>query len=282
MPVEPNDHNLPLGGKLYSPIKRSFDAQARLVLDRLKAGRKSAFFTPAELLGPNDPQLRDELPRIIPEITGIWDKSGKRLYGEIGFDPNRWRVTSEYLRSAIQDSAMQFAESTQATFREDLALTYEQIRQEIRDDIEASRLREGESVSQLTKRVAKYFQDTNRWRVRRIAQTEATRAHHLARERSAIETGGVVQGWEWVTTSQSCPICDAIARDVNNPTGKRQVRIGIPFAIRGTNPVYSSLRFPPAHPSCRCTSRAILDPIYSGSLTPTTWSGIIDFNNPQP
>jgi hypothetical protein len=282
MPVEPNDHNLPLGGKLYPPIKRSFDAQARLVVDRLNAGRKSTFFTPAELLGPNDPQLRDELPRIIPVISGIWDKSGKRLYGEIGFDPERWRVTSEYLRSAIQDSAMQFAESTQATFREDLALTCEQIRQEIRDDIEASRLREGESLSQLTKRVAKYFTETNRWRARRIAQTEATRAHHLARERSAIETGGVVQGWEWVTTSQSCPLCDAVARDVNNPTGKRRIRIGMPFAIRGTNPVYSTKRFPPLHPACRCTVRAVLDPIYSGSLEVPTWSQAIDFNNPQP
>lgn len=282
MPVEPNDHNLPLGGRLYGPIKASFDAQARLVVDRLRAGRKSAYFTPAELLGPRDPQLRDQLERIIPEITGIWDKSGRRLYGEIKYDMTRWRVTSEYLRSAIMDATLAFCDSTQATFREELGLSYERIREQIRLEIEKGRLQEGESASQLTNRVAQYFRETNRWRARRIAQTEATRAHHLARERSAIETGGVVQGWEWVTTSQSCPICDAIARDVNNPTGRRQTRIGMAFAIRGDSAVYRNLRFPPAHPHCRCTTKAILDPIYSGSLTPTTWSGVIDFNNPQP
>ena len=278
MAVEPNDHNLPLGGKLYGPIKASFDTQAKLALERIRYGKKQLFYTPKELLGPNDPQLRDELPKIIPEITAIWDKSGKRLYGEIRLDPDRWRVTSEYLRSAIYDASMTFCESTQATFIDDFALTYDQIREKIRQEIEAGRLKEGESLSQLTNRVAQYFRETNRWRARRIAQTEATRAHHLARERSAVDTGGVVQGWEWVTTSASCPICDAIARDVNNPTGRRRIRLGQPFAIRGDSPVYRVLRFPPAHPHCRCTTRPILDPIYSGSLEVVTWSGLLDFN----
>jgi len=279
MAVEPNDHKLPLGGKLYGPIKRSFDAQGRLVVERLRRGYKSAYFTPAELLGPQDPQLRNELPAIVPTITGIWDKSGRRLYAELGFDPDRWRVTSEFLRASIYEAANDFCVATQETFRTDFGLTYDAIREEIRKEIDAGRLQSGESMSQLTNRLLKYFQEGNRWRARRIAQTEATRAHHLARERSAKETG-VVLGWEWVTTSASCPVCDAIARDVNNKSGKRLIKLGQAFAINGTNPTYRVKRFPPAHPHCRCTVKAVVDPLYTGDPVPVQWSSLIDFTLP--
>lgn len=270
--TEPNDFNLPLGSGIYAKILRSFNAQGRLVVDRVRGERRTEiWYTPDELLRPSDPGLTDEIKAFIPEITSIWEKSGKRLYVEIGFDPDRWRVVSEFLRSAIRDSVLDFAESTQKTFRDDLGLTYEEIKAAIRRELDEGRLQAGESMPELTKRLLKYFRDSNRPRARRIAQTEATRAHHLARERSARETG-VVVGWEWRATSASCPVCDAIAADSSSPDGLRRVKFGEPFAFVGKNPEYREVRFPPAHPHCRCTTLPILDPVYSGDPTPIYWS----------
>ena len=271
--IEPNDFNLPLGNGLYKTILANFNAQAALVVDRLKAERRSVFYTPQELLRPSDLQLLDDMDAFLPEIMGIWDKSGKRLYFEVGLNPDRWRVTSEFLRSAIQDSTLDFAESTQATFRDDLFATYDALRQAIRQEIDEGRLLNGESMPELTKRLMKYFRDSNRPRARRIAQTEATRAHHLARERSAVETGGVIVGWSWRITSASCPVCIAIAEDDTSPDGMRRVKLGQPFAFIGTNPAYREIMFPPAHPHCRCTTIPLLDPVYSGDPTPIYWSG---------
>ena len=270
--TEPNDYNLPLGSGLYRTILKSFNEQGRLVVDRVRGERRTEiWYAPDELLRPSDPSLLDEVDAFIPEITGIWERSGKRLYVEIGLDAARWRVASEFLRSAIRDSVLDFAESTQATFRDDLRLTYEEIKAAIRKELDEGRLQAGESMPQLTKRLLKYFRDGNRPRARRIAQTEATRAHHLARERSAQEAG-VVVGWEWLTTSASCPVCDAIAKDESSPDGKRRVKLGEPFAFIGKNPEYREIRFAPAHPHCRCTALPILDPIYSGDPTPIYWS----------
>jgi len=270
MPVEPNDHNLPLGSRIYPILVKNFNAQGRLVLDRL-AGRKSIFYTPAELLRPSDPALVDDIEQIIPHISLIWDKGGKRLRSEIGLDPDRWRVTSEFLRAAIRTATLSFAESTQASFVEDFQQNYDAAKNAIRAEIEAGRMNAGETTEQLAKRIQKYFQDTNRFRARRIAQTEAVRAHHQAKEWSAVDSQ-VVVGWEWITTSASCKICDAIARDMNNPSGRRRIRLGQNFAVIGDNPAYKNVRFPPAHPHCRCTIRAILDSVYSKDPTPVTWS----------
>lgn len=268
--LEPNDHRLPLGSRIYPILVKSFNAQGRLVLDRL-AGRKSMFYTPAELLRPSDPGLVDELEAIVPQISMIWDAGGKRLRSEVGLDPERWRVTSEFLRSAIRSATLSFAESTQASFAEAFRANYEATKAQIRAEIDAGRLQAGETTDQLSKRLRKYFQDSNRFRARRIAQTEATRAHHQAKEWSAIDSQ-VVVGWEWVTTSASCKICDAIAKDMNNPSGRRRIRLGQNFAVIGNDPKYKDIRFGPAHPHCRCTIRAILDAVHSGDPTPVSWS----------
>jgi hypothetical protein len=268
--LEPNDHNLPLGSKLYPILVGSFNAQAKLIKERL-SGKKSVFYTPTELLRPSDKGLLDETEKIVPVISAIWDAGGKRLYRSIGFDAERWRVNNEYLRRAIKESVLDFAASTQQTFRDDFNLNYEEIKDEIRAEIAAGRLAAGETTDQLTRRIMHYFQDTNRFRARRIAQTEAVRAHHLATVWSARDSK-VVVGWQWVETSASCPVCHAIATDANNPTGRRIVRLGQNFAVRGNNPTYKNIQFPPAHPFCRCTIKAILDAAYSGDSKPITWS----------
>jgi hypothetical protein len=269
---EPNDFNLPLGSRVYRTILGSFNDQARLVIDRVRSEKRSdIFYAPSELLRPSDPSLIDEMDAFIPEFAGIWEKSGKRLHLEIGLNPDRWRVVSEALRGAIRDSVLDFAVSTQATFRDDLFATYDELKAAIRRDIDEGRLQNGESMPELTKRLMKYFRDSNRARARRIAQTEATRAHHLARVRSAKDAG-VVVGWEWRATSASCPVCDAIASDETSPDGLRRVKLGQPFAFVGKIPEYRQIDFPPAHPHCRCTTLPILDAAYSGDPAPIHWS----------
>ena len=102
----------------------------------------------------------------------------------------------------------------------------------------------GESIEQLTDRVNAIFDSAERWRARRIAQTETSRAMHAAQEQSAIQSH-VVSGWEWLPSSGACPICLAIAARA------RFVKLGQPFAIIGDNPLYSTIKFPQPIPIAR-------------------------------
>lgn len=270
--IEPNDHNLPLGSGMYRVILKSFNAQGRIVVERVRGERRSDVFrAPSELLRPGDPSLIEDVDAFVPEITRIWERSGRRLYADIGFDPDRWRVVNEFLRSAIRRSVLDFAVSTQKTFHDELLENYASTLDAIRDELDKGRLQSGEAMPQLAKRIMQFFRDGNRARARRIAQTEATRAHHVAREQSARQSG-VVVGWEWVATSASCPLCDAIASDSSSPDGRRRVKIGQPFAFVGSKSSYREVRFPPGHPHCRCTTRPILDAAYSKDPTPVYWS----------
>ena len=81
----------------------------------------------------------------------------------------------------------------------------------------------------------------------------------------------MVSGWEWLPSSGACPICLAIAARA------RFVKLGQPFAVIGDNPVYSTIKFPPAHPNCTCTYLQILIDEH-----PPNWSSTLQQPQEEP
>lgn len=92
---------------------------------------------------------------------------------------------------------------------------------------------------------------------------------HAAQEQAAIESG-VVAGLEWLVSAASCPLCTMVAAEAN------RVRLGQAFAEIGSNPDYRSIRYPPLHPSCRCSVVEVLKPEYGGPEDPQWSKTLVD------
>lgn len=71
--------------------------------------------------------------------------------------------------------------------------------------------------------------------------------------------------------AHNCSLCETIARRAP------AVRLGQPFAVIGTNPTYSEIRFPPAHPHCNCTVIQVTD-----SDEPPKWAETLHQPTPEP
>jgi hypothetical protein len=186
--------------------------------------------------------------RMTPTFTAIWDKAGSQFARQVGLDPSQWDVTNPYLAQKIQNATFAFCSDTNATTTKDLQTAYADLRAALYE----GRVAHGEALPQLTKRVQGVFEDAEKWRARRIAQTESTRAMFQAKDEQA-KRSNVVVGWRWSLSRDACPTCVAIA------ARKPVVKLGEPFAIIGNNPTYSTIYHPPAHPHCGCSVVPILD-----------------------
>ena len=203
--------------------------------------------------------------RMAPRLESIYDAAGQRFTTQIGLDPDEWDVTNPRVQDAIQEAALAFCDETNQT----TTLSIEDAAAAVRKALSEGLFDRGESVRQLTKRVKGIFTDAETWRARRIATSEASRAVHRAQEIQAEESE-VVSGWEWLISANSCEICKTIARRA--PT----VKLGQPFAIIGTHKDYAQIKFPPAHPGCRCTTAPIT--IYQDQ---PEWAATLDQPEPE-
>jgi hypothetical protein len=188
--------------------------------------------------------------RMTPTFTAIWDKAGAQFAHQIGLDPNQWDVTNPYLSQKIHNATFAFCEDTNATTTKDIGKAYA----DLRDALHQGLVPHGESIPQLTKRVQGVFENAEKWRARRIAQTETSRAMFQAKDEQARRSN-VVVGWRWSLSSDACPVCVAIA------ARKPVVKLGEPFAIIGKNPTYSTIYHPPAHPHCLLPETPVIAPI---------------------
>jgi hypothetical protein len=186
--------------------------------------------------------------RMAPLIAAIWEAAGEEFLIRLGLDPDVWSVTNPWTTEMIRQAALAFCSATNATTTQHLADAIEELRAALNEGI----VERGESLEWLTKRVKEVFDQAETWRARRIAASEASRAVHAAQERAAIESE-VVTGFRWLLSADACALCHTIARRC--PV----VRLGQPFAVIGDHPDYSTIRHPPAHPSCRCTLVEVLD-----------------------
>jgi hypothetical protein len=192
-----------------------------------------------------------------PLLAGYWQEAGEDTAAQIatatGLDPVEWRVTDPHLREKIEQASFSFCAATNATTTMQLGDALAQLRRELI----AGLVDEGETLGQLRKRVQSVFTSAEKHRAERIAATEASRAVHAAQLESAKESG-VVQGQKWLLSSDACPLCHKIATE----TGI--VPLGGEFAKVGDHPEYSSVRYPPAHPNCQCSTELVLIDEYLG------------------
>jgi hypothetical protein len=262
--AEPNTFNLPEGDDVRKELVRMFRAQQREILGRINPPIKSTIDpTAAGLPGPDwwAQQTLAEVERMTPLIEAYWQTAGEGLYSRIGLDPNAWQVTSPYTQEAIRSATFEFCDATNATTSQEIHDALADLEQSLEEGITQT----GDSVRVLTDRVLAIFDNAERWRARRIAQTETARAVHSAQQTAGADSG-VISGWEWLLSTGACPICYEIAENA------RYVRVGQSFATVGNHPTYSDIRHPPAHPGCRCTLLEVLLPEYGGPIDQPQWT----------
>lgn len=260
---EKNTYNLPKGERLRKEVKQVFHEQRSAILDVMALGD-----LPAQWPGWDDLELGALAvsDRMTPILTVTWDDAAKKFAPKVGLDPNEWSVINPNTEKMIEKAALAFSESMNETTSLDLDDALKQTKQALHEGI----ITHGESIEQLTTRINAIFDGAERWRARRIAHTETSRAMHAAQEQSAIQSR-VVSGWEWLPSSGACPICLAIAARA------RFVKLGQPFAIVGNDPVYRTIKFPPAHPNCTCTYLQVLIDEH-----PPHWSSTLDQPKEEP
>jgi hypothetical protein len=283
--TEKNTYGLPQDGRLRAKLRQFFAEQRRAILGFLRTGEvKSDDWDSAgrplrvhvrlvdvlgrraenlqQKAGPGDAGIPAAFPpwddfglgalelanRIVPRLRIIWDAGLQDMMPKIGLDPNSLTVESPELKDAIQAAALALAESTNET----TSLQLDEALKKTRQALLAGNTGATQSFSEITKAINAIFDMASRSRARTIAVTESARGYHQAQETAAIKSG-VVSGWKWLLSSDACPLCQTIARRAP------YVRLGQSFAVIGDNPVYSQIKFPPAHPRCQCSMVEVLD-----------------------
>lgn len=263
---ERNTFRLPRGDRLRREVRAVFSEQRRAILGFLRTGRKERKDQGPPGIPVAWPNWHDFgmgaldlAERMTPLLSLTWDAAGSKFASRVGLDPDRWDVTNPHLARMIDEAALAFCDSMNRTTSLAIDIALARTREALHEGV----VKEGESVEVLTKRINAIFDGAEKWRARRIAQTETSRAVHAAQEQAAIASG-VVTGWEWLLSGDACPTCVAIAARA------RYVRLGHPFAVIGDSPHYSQIRMPPAHPHCNCTVTEVLDtdeqPAWSDTL----------------
>ncbi len=250
-----NTYRLPNGEPLRRELRRYFREQRRAILAYIETGHVETKDQQARLPWgfPTWDEFRLGLlkmsERMTPLIEATWDRAASLFAPRIGLDPDEWSVVNPHTEAEIHKAALDFCQETLDTTSQQLDAALQKTRDELVEGI----VKEGETVQQLTKRVNAVFDMAEKWRARRIAVTETSRAVHSAQEASAYASHGTVLGWRWLPSADACDVCLAIV--ARAPT----VKLGEPFAVIGNNPTYSTIKFPPAHPNCRCTMVPVLD-----------------------
>ena len=253
--MEQNDHNLPVGSKLYPVFKRIFDKSAVRVLDRADKEFRSAMVEPSITERDSDFAVDDEDFRMLVFLfTDIWIASRYRNLLNWGVTSAAKNAGGELARLEIVKAVADAVRGVMATFRSDIAKIYDGIKAAVMQAIQDGKADASRATQMIRAALKRWFGKSNRVRARRIARTESVNLFHRAMI-FAGKQSGIVAGFEWITVTGACELCLAIEDDGDSPTGRRRARIGQPFAYVGGRAIY----YPTAHPNCLCTLIAIFD-----------------------
>ena len=235
---EDNTYGLPNGNPVRKQLRRYFrDQLKRLVGFVAKIGTEIPHTFPA-MADYDDPIAS----AMTPIIGQYWDKVGKGLRGRLGLDTDEWRVADPNVHKAIKQQCLKFAASTNATT--DLAVG--RAREAVRQKLAAGLIAEAQTIPELTRAIREVFKTAIKSRAETIARTETARAVHAAAEMSIQQTG-LTYTKKWLLSAHSCPVC------VNLAAAMPQAGPGQAFGTIGKDADYAVIRFPPAHPNCRCS-----------------------------
>lgn len=255
----------PDGDDLRKELVSWFKKQAKAVLGRMAQHMGAVPESFPSLADYDDPMSR----AMTPMISAYWHEAGPETLGRLeeatGLDlADRWQVVNPHLRSKIEQSTLNFCHETNKTTTMQINDALDTLRQSLVEGI----VTHGEVPHLLVQRVKDVFRGAEDYRAERIAMTEASRAVHAA-QLEADEESGVVAGLEWLLSTDACPLCHKQEDEC------KRVRLGDEFSVIGDHPDYSSIRYPPLHPSCQCTVVEILKPEYGGPHDPE-WGETLD------
>lgn len=193
--------------------------------------------------------------RFIVQLRTVVDERAQQVMAELDQVPaDDWDISQEETYRAIEKLAIDLCESTRADIEEATLQEAESVIDRIRQQI-AEGMRAGQNIEKLTSRIGQYFDSNLRWKARRIARTESTRAYNAGTV-IAGEKSEIVQGWEWLLSDDACDECVAVGMKKGKPV---RVSKGQAFATEvSDNPSYATVHYPPLHPNCRCTILYVL------------------------
>lgn len=254
-PVPEGELIHPIMEKLFKTLKDKIMDQVPMVARSLRKDEsddKDKLFTLVSLFKSDD-ESEPEQDNFVPiddwdqtvdqhlqPVIEIYAKQGSNyLLHRVGANPDVWSVVPPKQVEATKQQTLKLAQSTMSTTMQSVKTATENQRKEIHDGVFA-----GDTVEELGKRVNQIFVGLDRDHATMIGQTEASRAVHNGL-RIAAKESNLVKGFQFVTSSEACPICLPLA-------GKQ---IGLDGQFVHSDYDDSML---PIHPRCRCTVIEVL------------------------
>lgn len=216
--------------KRIEPIlEKYFNDQEKEVLDTLKdelkgLETKEYSLKQAELLPDKDEQIQALISLMTPEYQDMIKEAGDNAMLLTGAD-QVFDADSQAAQDFIEERASFFSEKINDT-------TFDALQNEL-----AEGLRAGETLEELSERVAKVFDQARDFRTLRIARTEASAASNFAAQEGYKQAG--VPQKQWVNFS---PL-----DDTDDACGPVPDTVGIDAEFS------NQLQAPPVHPNCVCT-----------------------------
>lgn len=244
------DRHLPKGKNIAVVVKRIYNLQRKDLLAKIGKRIKTLDLTTPISFSDWDKQFADDATNPIAFWT---NQGGKDFIERVGV--GEFSVTSSGVKEAIASAALKFAKSTNKT----TSLKVNDAIAKVREALENNLLEQGSVASELVKAVNDIFDSGTKFGAERIALTESSRALHEGQAIAAKESG-VVKGFEWLLSSDPCPICLGIKAKYPNGI-KVDTTFGNVSDYSNSNPSskYDSIPHPPAHPYCQCTMVEIID-----------------------
>lgn len=216
----------------------------------MKAGKFGV--TVHDLTAHLDPKVK----RFVVAIDGEIEAGG--LKARVGLrqkDAGEWDIRSTAIYDQIRTHVIKLAESTLADIKASTLEETQRAITEIQGEVLAGQ-QAGENLRDRVKRIEKFFGEESRWKARRIAVTEASRAANWGYLAATADADWIV-GYEWLLSADACPQCKAVGRQGDRA---RRVKKGSPFATgQSKDPFYATIQAPPLHPGCRCTLTGIIE-----------------------
>ncbi len=130
-------------------------------------------------------------------------------------------------------------------------------------DLIGTGLEEQHGTQEITRAIMQMDASVSGHRAERIARTEVARAH-VAGERVAWQSSGVVAGKQWLLSPNPCEFCKRVALDFQSqllPVDEPFYKLG--HVLRGVEGGtmaldYTDVDGPPLHPHCRCDLLPVL------------------------
>lgn len=200
--------------------------------------------------------LDPKIKRFVVAIDGEVEAAGLKARVKIRQkDAGDWDIRNTAIYDQIRSHVIKLAESTLADIN---ASTLEETQRQveaIREEVLAGQ-QSGENMRDRIKRIEKFFSEESRWKARRIATTEASRAANWGYLAATADADWIV-GYEWLLSADACLQCKAVGLVGGRA---RRVKKGSPFATgQSRDAFYATIQAPPLHPGCRCTLTGIIE-----------------------